>query len=48
MSTNEYQEFVIDTFTATLSMCKAKNYTSEMFSLVAKDMKCLINHYASM
>lgn len=48
MSTNEYQEFVIDTFTAMLSMCKVKKYTAEMFCSVANDMKCLINHYASM
>ena len=48
MNTNEYQEFVIDTFVNTLSMCKDKNYTCKMFSIIAKDMKCLINHYASM
>lgn len=48
MNTNEYQEFVIDTFVNTLSMCKDKNYICKIFSVIAKDMKCLINHYASM
>ena len=42
------QEFVIDTFFATLCACKEKNYTAAVFSAIGKDMKSLINHYASM
>ena len=48
MGIHEYQEFVIDTLVNTIDSCKSKNYSGNMFSLIAKDLKCLINHYASM